>query len=67
MRALGNVVFPRGKAGNVLRGAFGLHLPESAAGEWFTPRGDDTQPSGFADSARPLVLRAAVPLRRQPR
>jgi hypothetical protein len=58
MRALGSVLFPPGKAGNVLRGAFGLLLPQSAAEEWFSPRGDGTQPSGFADSARPFVLRA---------
>ncbi|MCC6475167.1 MAG: CRISPR system precrRNA processing endoribonuclease RAMP protein Cas6 [Burkholderiales bacterium] len=59
MRAAGGVLFPPGKAGNVLRGAFGLLLPREAAGEWFSPRGDSSQPSGFADSARPFVLRAS--------
>lgn len=59
MRAMESVLFPEGKAGNVLRGALGLLLPAEAAGEWFSPRAGANQPSGFADSARPFVLRAS--------
>lgn len=55
------VRFPAGKAGNVLRGAFGSVLRE-AAGEaeyqrLFEPRGEG--PSGLRDRPRPFVFRAA--------
>jgi hypothetical protein len=55
-RAAGNVYFPPGKAGNVLRGALG----EVLAGA-LTPRepGAKMRPSGLADPPRPFVLRAS--------
>lgn len=59
MKAVESVLFPAGKAGNVLRGALGLLLPAEAVGEWFSPQGGGDGPSGFADSARPFVLRAS--------
>jgi hypothetical protein len=63
MRALERVVFPRGKAGNVVRGAFGLMLArleeeqEGVLAEWFAPQAE-SGPSGYADQVRPYVVRA---------
>lgn len=54
--------FPPGKAVNVIRGAFGLALHETAPAEeyarLFAPRVADG-PSGLADRPRPFVFRAA--------
>jgi hypothetical protein len=61
-RAIGSLYFPPGKAGNTLRGAFGIMLREAAnAPEYariFEPKAV-TGPSGLADSPRPFVIRAA--------
>jgi hypothetical protein len=51
-RAVGSVYFPRGKAGNVLRGALG---PISTAFKSKRPN----LPSGLAEPPRPFVLRAS--------
>jgi hypothetical protein len=48
-----SMYFPPGKAGNMLRGAFGM-LPDS--GPVFTPRA--ANPSGLKDPPRPFVFRA---------
>jgi hypothetical protein len=62
-RALEPKYFPPGKAGNVLRGAFGTMLLESADQpefiRIFAPRSPGG-PSGLADSPRPFVFRAAA-------
>ncbi|HLY18655.1 MAG TPA: CRISPR system precrRNA processing endoribonuclease RAMP protein Cas6 [Bryobacteraceae bacterium] len=62
LRAAGSLFFPPGKAGNVLRGAFGMKLRETAdAPDYhriFEPRTIDG-PSGLADPPRPFVFRAA--------
>jgi hypothetical protein len=79
--AAGSLYFPPGKAGNTLRGAFGMMLRETAdASEYariFEPKAV-TGPSGLADPPRPFVIRAAqldgqtippgrgIPLRRAP-
>jgi hypothetical protein len=55
------LVFPPGKAGNVLRGAFGLLFQRVAPQEYpliFEPRGGTGAPSGLADSPRPFVFRS---------
>lgn len=52
-RALEPIRFPPGKAGNTLRGAFGL----LAGPELFAPRAA-AGPSGLADPPRPFVFRA---------
>jgi hypothetical protein len=61
-RAADSLYFPPGKAGNVLRGAFGMMLREAAsASEYariFAPTSPGTGPSGLADSPRPFVFRA---------
>ena len=61
-RAAGSLYFPPGKAGNTLRGAFGIMLRETAGtGEYasiFEPKAG-AGPSGLADSPRPFVIRAA--------
>ena len=61
-RAAGSLYFPPGKAGNTLRGAFGMLLRQTAeAPEYariFEPKAV-TGPSGFADSPRSFVIRAA--------
>ena len=61
-RAAESVYFPPGKAGNTLRGAFGLLLRHTAgATEYarvFEPKAAGG-PSGLADSPRPFVIRAA--------
>ena len=55
--------FPPGKAANVLRGAFGTLLRETAdPAEYqrvFEPRTEGDGPSGLADRPRPFVFRAA--------
>jgi len=61
------LVFPPGKAANVLRGAFGMMLRETASpaayGRIFAPvasgEGVPSGPSGLADRPRPFVFRAA--------
>lgn len=61
-RAAAALYFPPGKAGNTLRGAFGMMLRETAAApeyaSIFEPKAV-TGPSGLADSPRPFVIRAA--------
>jgi hypothetical protein len=60
--AAGSLYFPPGKAGNTLRGAFGMMLRETAdASEYariFEPKAV-TGPSGLADPPRPFAIRAA--------
>ncbi len=60
-RAGPSLFFPPGKAGNVLRGAFGMMLHETAGepeyGRIFAPRAAGG-PSGLADAPRPFVFRA---------
>lgn len=62
-RATGSVYFPRGKAANTLRGAFGMMLPEAVDGreyaQIFAPKSQGNGPSGLADSPRAFVFRAA--------
>lgn len=58
-RALDRVVFPPGKAANVLRGALGKLLWGSEDfARFFAPR-QEGGPSGLADPPRPFVFRAA--------
>jgi len=61
-RAAASLFFPPGKAGNTLRGAFGMLLRGTAdAPEYvriFEPKAAGG-PSGLADSPRPFVIRAA--------
>ncbi|MGA3041136.1 MAG: CRISPR system precrRNA processing endoribonuclease RAMP protein Cas6 [Bryobacteraceae bacterium] len=61
-RAAEPLYFPPGKAGNTLRGAFGIMLRETAgAPEYariFEPKAL-TGPSGLANPPRPFVIRAA--------
>jgi len=61
-RAAESLVFPPGKAANVLRGAFGMMLGKTADAlgyaRIFAPVAG-TGPSGLADSPRPFVIRAA--------
>jgi len=61
-RAGGQLYFPPGKAGNTLRGAFGMMLRETAGApdyaRIFEPKAAGG-PSGLADSPRPFVIRAA--------
>ncbi len=64
-RAAESLFFPPGKAGNMLRGAFGMMLRETAAtpeyARIFEPKaaGSAAGPSGLADAPRPFVFRAA--------
>lgn len=58
-RALDRIVFPAGKAGNILRGAFGKILWGSEDFARFFPPRRDEGPSGLADPPRPFVFRAA--------
>jgi len=62
-QALETVSFPRGKAGNVVRGALGLALRATASTEeyerLFEPRANQGAPSGFHDLPRPFIVRAA--------
>jgi hypothetical protein len=61
------VYFAAGKAGNILRGAFGLRFREIAEGlgrpelyeRIFQPSMEERGPSGFADLPRPFVFRAS--------
>jgi hypothetical protein len=63
LRAGEPLFFPAGKAGNVLRGAFGMMLRETAEApdyaRIFAPKASGGGPSGLADSPRPFVFRAA--------
>lgn len=58
-----SLFFPPGKAANVLRGAFGMMLRETANAPDYTrifePKGSGAAPSGLADRPRPFVFRAA--------
>jgi hypothetical protein len=58
-----SIHFPRGQAGNVLRGALGSILREIACeGDYsriFEPASAGAGPSGLADWPRPFVIRAA--------
>ena len=60
-RAAGSLYFPPGKAGNTLRGAFGMLLRETAVAQdyarIFAPKAA-TGPSGLSDPPRPFVIRA---------
>ncbi|MCC6586213.1 MAG: CRISPR system precrRNA processing endoribonuclease RAMP protein Cas6 [Bryobacterales bacterium] len=60
-QAIDTIYFPAPSAGNVLRGALGDWLRHAPNLEpyryWFAPQAN-SGPSGFADSARPFVLRA---------
>jgi hypothetical protein len=64
-QAIDSVYFPRGKSGNVIRGAFGLLLRATAPLEdyarIFEPGQENARPgpSGLADWPRPFVLRVA--------
>ena len=61
MRAIGPISFPPGKAGNVLRGAFGMLLHGTATEDYahiFAPKRAGG-PSGLSDPPRPFVIRAA--------
>lgn len=64
-RAVGEVHFPAGKSANVIRGAFGLLLRDTATAaayaRLFEPRTAPgaAGPSGLADRPRPFVFRAA--------
>ncbi len=58
-----SLYYPPGKAGNILRGAFGILLRETAdAPEYariFEPKAAGDGPSGLADRPRPFIIRAA--------
>jgi hypothetical protein len=61
-RAEQPVFFPPGKSGNVLRGAFGAMLHQTAGAAYaaiFAPKSAGAGPSGLADQPRPFVFRAA--------
>ena len=61
LRARDVVRFPQGKAGNTLRGAFGLaiqRIPSEAYAQIFEPKSSGTGPSGLADPPRPFVFRS---------
>ncbi len=63
-RALDRLFFPPGKSSNVLRGAFGVLLRETAApaeyARLFRPGAElGASPSGLADWPRPFVFRAS--------
>ncbi|MEZ5401963.1 MAG: CRISPR system precrRNA processing endoribonuclease RAMP protein Cas6 [Bryobacteraceae bacterium] len=61
-RAVDPVYFPPGKAGNVLRGGFGLCLRATAAPEAYSRIFEPAAlggPSGLVDAPRPFVFRAA--------
>ncbi len=64
-RGLGRLSFPAGVSGNVVRGAFGLLLRQTASSEvyarLFEPgRGGGASPSGLKDWPRPFVFRTAA-------
>jgi len=61
-RAQDHIYFPPGKAGNVLRGGFGLALRDTAPPETYRRIFEPTRehgPSGLAAPPRPFVFRAA--------
>jgi len=58
-RALDRIMFPAGKAGNVLRGALGKELWGSDDFASFFAPERKSGPSGLADPPRPFVFRAA--------
>ncbi len=63
--ALGRLWFPSGESGNVVRGAFGLLLRQTAScdayGRLFEPgRTGGASPSGFKDWPRPFLFRTAT-------
>jgi len=64
-QALGTLHFPAGESGNVVRGAFGLLLRQTASSDvyarLFEPgRASGPSPSGFKDWPRPFVFRTAA-------
>jgi len=64
-QALGRLSFPAGESGNVVRGAFGLLLRQTASREvyarLFEPgRTGGASPSGLKDWPRPFVFRTAA-------
>ena len=57
-----SIHFPEGKTGNILRGALGRMLRRAEPAVYariFEPRAGASSPSGFGDSPRPFVFRAA--------
>ena len=63
-QALGKLSFPAGESGNVVRGAFGLLLRQTASREVyarvFEPGRAGGRPSGLKDWPRPFVFRTAA-------
>ena len=64
-QALGRLLFPDGESGNVVRGAFGLLLRQTASSKvyarLFEPgRAGGASPSGLRDWPRPFVFRTAA-------
>ncbi|MGO9011892.1 MAG: CRISPR system precrRNA processing endoribonuclease RAMP protein Cas6 [Bryobacteraceae bacterium] len=64
-QALSRISFPAGESGNVLRGAFGLLLRQTASSEvyvrLFEPgRAGGASPSGLKDWPRPFLFRTAA-------
>jgi CRISPR-associated endoribonuclease Cas6 len=59
LRARRVIRFPRGLAGNVLRGALGKGLRESAHAHIFEPGAAPRSPSGLANPPRPFVFRCS--------
>ena len=57
-----SIHFPKGKSGNILRGAFGTIFRRISSAETygriFEPRAEEGSPSGLADLPRPFVFRA---------
>lgn len=62
-RAVESLRFAPGKAGNTLRGAFGMMLQRTATASEYTaifePKAAGAGPSGYADRPRPFVIRAS--------
>jgi len=63
-QALGRLLFPAGRSGNVVRGAFGLLLRQTASRDvyarLFEPGRAGGRPSGLKDWPRPFVFRIAA-------
>jgi hypothetical protein len=59
LRARSQIRFPRGLAGNVLRGALGKALRESGHADIFDPTAAEGRPSGLANPPRPFVFRCS--------
>ncbi len=59
LRARRVIRFPRGLAGNVLRGALGKALRESGHADIFEPTAAEGGPSGLANPPRPFVFRCS--------